>query len=102
MKNINSLSELIEYVQGRGVTCEVSQLYSLCEKLEEQNQGLQSLLDLKQQEISVMESKMVEMEAHKSCAGCEYEYMEEHDEQYFLYCGNCSRIHADEYEPKQN
>ena len=108
MKDINSLSELIEYVQGRGVTCEVSQLYSLCEKLEEENkslkqgkaalrdrlkcsqhnynvqvansetayqnyvkmvnsleeqiQGLQSLLDLKQQERSVLESKVFELE----------------------------------------
>lgn len=30
--------------------------------LEEQNQGLQSLLDLKQQEISVLESKVGELE----------------------------------------
>ena len=32
------------------------------DSLEEQNQGLQSLLDFKQQEISVLESKVLELE----------------------------------------
>lgn len=37
-------------------------LFCIIDSLEEQNQGLQSLLDLKQQEISVLESKVLELE----------------------------------------
>lgn len=37
----------------------------LIKSFKEQTQGLQSLLDLKQQEISVLESKVVELEANE-------------------------------------
>ena len=47
------------------------------DSLEEQIQGLQSLLDLKQHEISVLESKVGEV---KSCDGCEYAILDHNGE----------------------
>ena len=65
--------------------------YQFIDSLEEQNQGLQSLLDLKQQEISVLESKAGEV---KTCFMCDH----------FEYCEVSLRedFFCSDYEPKQN
>lgn len=56
------------------------------ESLEQQNQGLQA--------------RIKELEEPKTCDGCKHENMEEGDGLYHVYCGNCLRIHVDEFEPK--
>ena len=78
---------------------QIAKLY--IKSLEEQTQGLQSLLDFKQQEISVLESKLGEV---KTCDGCIW-----YDELHPSYCDclePCSRFKhgwdKDRYEPKQN
>lgn len=64
----------------------INQIY---DSLEEQIQGLQSLLDLKQQEISVLESKVVE---HRRCFECKdkhycYSFSTlTEDQSYFMCC----------------
>ena len=89
-----------EFNQKRSKGSDLAKLltcYQFIDSLEEQIQGLQSLIDLKQQEISVLESKVGGV---KTCDGCKHENMEEGDGLYHVYCGNCLRIHIDEFEPK--
>lgn len=66
--------------------------------LEEQNQGLQSLLDLKQQEISVLESKVGDV---KTCDGCEIKH---NINLRYSFCNQCVRRNdlRDNFKPKQN
>lgn len=41
------------------------------------------------------------LQAPKTCYGCTYEKCELDTPLHDLYCANCSRIHVDNYEPKE-
>ena len=83
-------------------TC-IDILNEVFDYFEEQIQGLQSLLDLKQQEISVLQSKVVEV---KTCEGCKYEVAGGYDCSHWTakHEDCCIRFNdpVDYYEPKQN
>lgn len=95
--------EVLRMIRGEADFNEDNDLFDDCEEaikeieaLEEQIQGLQSLLDLKQQEISVLESKVGEV---KTCNGCEWFEFDEYNPN--KKCEYCNRGLEDYYK-KQN
>ena len=109
----NNISDLVVELRQQNTALQLSNsnlskildeaTYSLrCEELkvshlEKERANMQAT---HQSNISQLQARIKDLEEHKTCDGCKHENMEEGDGLYHVYCGNCLRIHVDEFEPK--